>query len=74
MKRKFGARHNSCPNSPNYRKYSAALVEKIAERYKDYDNIVAWHINNEFAAGAIVKTVKKPSVYGCRRSMVPLMN
>lgn len=48
MKRKFGSRHNSCPNSPNYRKYAAALVEKIAERYKDYDNIVAWHISNEF--------------------------
>ena len=22
MKRKFGSRHNSCPNSPTYRKYS----------------------------------------------------
>lgn len=48
MKRKFGSRHNSCPNSPTYRKYSVALAEKIAERYKDYDNIVAWHISNEY--------------------------
>ena len=48
MKRKFGARHNSCPNSPTYRKYSVALAAKLAERYKDYDNIVAWHISNEY--------------------------
>lgn len=48
MKRSFGARHNSCPNSPSYRKYATALVEKLSQRYKDYDNIVAWHVSNEF--------------------------
>lgn len=48
MKRKFGSRHNSCPNSPTYRKYAKALATKLAERYKSYDNIVAWHINNEY--------------------------
>ncbi len=47
-KRKFGSRHNSCPNSPIYRKYSVALADKLAERYKDYDNIIAWHISNEY--------------------------
>lgn len=48
MKRKFGGRHNSCPNSPTYQKYAKALAAKLAERYKGYDNIVAWHISNEF--------------------------
>lgn len=48
IRRKFGSRHNSCPNSPTYRKYSVALAEKLAERYKDYENIVAWHISNEY--------------------------
>lgn len=48
MRRKFGGRHNSCPNSPTYRKYSVRLAEKLAEHYKDYDNIVAWHISNEY--------------------------
>ena len=48
MKRKFGIRHNSCPNSPTYRKYAKALAAKLAERYKSYDNIVAWHISNEY--------------------------
>ena len=31
-KRKFGGRHNSCPNSPTYRKYSVRLAKKLAER------------------------------------------
>lgn len=48
MKRKFGSRHNSCPNSPTYRKYAQALAGKLAERYRSYDNIVAWHISNEY--------------------------
>lgn len=48
MKRKFGSRHNSCPNSPTYRKFAKALAIKLAERYRDYDNIVAWHISNEY--------------------------
>lgn len=48
MKRKFGGRHNSCPNSPTYRNFSVRLATKLAERYKEYDNIVAWHISNEF--------------------------
>ena len=33
-KRKFGGRHNSCPNSPTYRTYAPRLAEKLAERYK----------------------------------------
>ena len=48
MKRKFGSRHNSCPNSPTYRKYAPALAARLAERYKSRSNIVAWHISNEY--------------------------
>ena len=48
VKRGFGARENFCPNSVTYRKYSVLLAQKLAERYKDYDNIVAWHISNEY--------------------------
>lgn len=47
-KRRFGIRHNSCPNSPTYRYYAARLAGKLAERYKDYPGLVAWHINNEY--------------------------
>lgn len=48
LKRKFGFRHNSCPNSTTYRKYSVRLAGKLADRYKNYENIVAWHVSNEF--------------------------
>lgn len=47
-RRKFGGRHNSCPNSPTYRLYAPRLARKLAERYQNYDNIVAWHISNEY--------------------------
>jgi beta-galactosidase len=47
-KRKFGGRHNSCPNSPTYRKYAALLAEKLAERYKDHPAVVVWHVSNEY--------------------------
>lgn len=59
IKRKFGGRHNSCPNSPTYRKYAPALAKKIAERYKDYDNIVAWHISNEFGGECYCENCEK---------------
>lgn len=59
MKRKFGSRHNSCPNSPAYRKYSVALAEKLAWRYKDYDNIVAWHISNEYGGECYCENCEK---------------
>lgn len=47
-KRTFGGRHNSCPNSPTYRKYSARLAGKLAERYKDHPSLLIWHISNEY--------------------------
>lgn len=59
MKRKFGGRHNSCPNSPAYRKYSALLAEKLAERYKDCDHIAAWHISNEYGGECYCENCEK---------------
>lgn len=47
-KRKFGGRHNSCPNSPTYRKYSERIAEKLAERYKDHPAVLIWHVSNEY--------------------------
>lgn len=59
MKRKFGGRHNSCPNSPTYQKYSKCLAEKLAERYKNCDNIVAWHISNEYGGECYCENCEK---------------
>ena len=35
QRRRHGARHTFCPNSPNFRRLSTNLVRRIAERYKD---------------------------------------
>lgn len=59
MKRKFGSRHNSCPNSPTYQKYAAALASKLAERYGAYDNLVAWHISNEYGGECYCENCEK---------------
>ncbi|MFB5663372.1 beta-galactosidase [Alteribacillus sp. HJP-4] len=47
-KRKFGGRHNSCPNSPTYRKYSTLMAQKLAEHYKDHPAVLIWHVSNEY--------------------------
>ncbi|MGG4104979.1 beta-galactosidase [Paenibacillus lautus] len=47
-KRKFGGRHNSCPNSPTYRKYAKIMAGKLAERYKDHPAVLIWHVSNEY--------------------------
>lgn len=47
-KRKFGGRVKFCPNSKKYREFSVNLATKFAKRYKDYPNIIGWHIGNEY--------------------------
>ena len=43
-RRRFGGRHNSCPNSPSYRKYSVELARKLAKRYGSFDKIGRAHV------------------------------
>lgn len=59
MKRKFGGRHNSCPNSPTYRKYAAKLAGKLSKHFKHYKNIVGWHISNEFGGECYCENCEK---------------
>lgn len=47
-KHKFGQRHNHCPNSLVYQKYSERIAGVLAERYGHLDKVVCWHINNEY--------------------------
>jgi beta-galactosidase len=47
-KRRFGMRHNSCPNSPTYRTYAPRLAGALAERYREHPALVLWHVSNEF--------------------------
>lgn len=45
---KFGQRHNACPNSPVFQKYSARLAGELAKRYGGNPHVKCWHINNEY--------------------------
>ncbi|WP_078544711.1 beta-galactosidase [Litchfieldia alkalitelluris] len=58
-KRKFGFRHNSCPNSPTYQKYAKSLVEKLAERYSHHPAVLIWHVNNEMGCQCYCDTCEK---------------
>lgn len=45
----IGSRQQYSPSSRVYRKFAAALVRKIAQRYRKHPALAAWHINNEYA-------------------------
>jgi len=56
----FGQRHNACPNSPAYRRFSVELARRIAERYGRADHpasgiVGAWHVNNEYGGTCYCK-------------------
>lgn len=43
-----GSRQHYCPNSPDYRRKSAELVQRLAERYAKHPALTMWHLNNEY--------------------------
>lgn len=43
---RYGQRHNSCPSSPAFRRFSAAVAGRIAARYASV--VTAWHVGNEY--------------------------
>lgn len=43
-----GSRQHYCPNSQEYRRKAAMLVEQLAERYRAHPALRMWHINNEY--------------------------
>ena len=61
MKRKFGSRHNSCPNSPTYQKYSVSSGEKAGRAVWRIGKVRDWHGTSamSMAESATVKTAKR---------------
>ncbi len=45
-----GSRQSYCPNSSDYRRKSAELVRRLAERYRTHPALKMWHVNNEFGS------------------------
>lgn len=56
---KFGQRHNACPNSPVYRRFIAELAGRLAKRYGDNENVVCWHVNNEYGGECYCENCEK---------------
>lgn len=44
----YGFRHNHCYTSPIYREKITKLDTEIAKRYANCENVILWHISNEF--------------------------
>lgn len=51
-----GQRTNYCPNSPDYRRLSGQMAQKLAERYKDHPALILWHISNEYSGRCLCET------------------
>lgn len=43
-----GSRQHYCPNNADYRRKCAALVRRLAERYRTHPALKMWHVNNEY--------------------------
>ncbi|WP_459194554.1 beta-galactosidase [Halosimplex sp. J119] len=44
----FGSRRQYCFNSPVYRRESARIVERMAERFAGHDAVAGWQTDNEY--------------------------
>ena len=48
LRMSHGSRQHYCPNSPDFRRKSAELVQRLAERYANHPALKMWHLNNEY--------------------------
>ncbi|MFC5531191.1 beta-galactosidase [Cohnella yongneupensis] len=46
--RGYGNRRHYCYNNPNYPRYVRNIVTRMAERYGNNTNVIAWQTDNEF--------------------------
>ena len=44
----YGGRHNHCLTSPVYRRKTAEINRRLAERYAAHPALVLWHLSNEY--------------------------
>ncbi len=53
--RGFGSRRHYCFNSQIFKDYSKKIISKMAERFADNKNIIAWQLDNEFGCHNTVR-------------------
>ena len=46
----IGIRGHRCMNSPVFREYAGRIVDRLAEHYSNFGNVIAWQIDNELEA------------------------
>lgn len=46
----IGIRGHRCYTSPDFRRLSGIIIDKMTSRYADYKNVIAWQIDNELEA------------------------
>lgn len=56
VRRQHGGRANYCPNSPNYRRLSANMARRLADRYGTHPAVILWHVSNEYAGACYCDT------------------
>ncbi len=44
----FGARHNACYSSPDYRRKVTEMNTQLAKRYANHPALYMWHVSNEY--------------------------
>ena len=47
VRQTFGLRREYCPSHPLYRRYTAHLVNRMAEHFRDNPAVIGWQIDNE---------------------------
>ena len=57
--RKFGHRHNACPNSPVFQKFAKALAGELAKRYGANPHMICWHVSNEYGGECYCENCEK---------------
>lgn len=51
IRHKHGHRQNYCPTSPDFRRLSRQLAQRLAERYREHPALLLWHVSNEYGPG-----------------------
>lgn len=48
LRKEHGQRQRYCPTSPDFRRLSQNLAQRLAERYRDHPALLLWHVSNEY--------------------------
>lgn len=56
VRQQHGQRVNYCPNSPDYRRFSADIARRLAERYGQHPALLLWHVSNEYGGACYCDT------------------